>query len=124
VDASLARDIHRAVVEPNSSGEEGASLPKVIRNRFPVDFFEQVACVYIRLAAISSSPIVQLARANDVPPSTAHRWVKEARRLGLLGPREADRHGGREPSTPQEMLAFFGVAVSGSNEPRAGAVTP
>jgi hypothetical protein len=117
VDASLAT--HRAVAERSSSAEEPASLPKVIRNRFPCDFFEQVACAYGKLAAISNSPIVQLARANDVPPSTAHRWVMEARRLGLLGPYDADRHGGREPSTAEEMLAFFGDADRSSDDARA-----
>jgi transposase-like protein len=112
MDASLPTVIHGAHVDTNISGPEPALLPKVIRNRFPVDFFEQVASAYGKLAAISNTPIVQLARANDIPPSIAHRWVKEARRLGLLQPNHADRNGGREPSTPQEMSAFFGDAVS------------
>jgi hypothetical protein len=117
VDASLAT--RHAVAERGSSGEEAAHLPKVVRNNFPVDFFEQVACAYGKLAAISNTPIVQLAWANDVPPSTAHRWIKEARRLGLVGPHDADRVGGREPSTPEEMFAFFGDAVLDPDDARA-----
>jgi hypothetical protein len=119
VHASLPKVIHRADVETNSSGQEPASLPKVIRNRFPVGFFEQVACAYGKLAAISNTPIVQLARANDIPPSTAHRWIKEARRLGLLEPHDVDRNGGREPSTPEEMFAFFGDAIRDQGAARA-----
>jgi hypothetical protein len=95
-------------LEANIFGQEHALLPKVIRNKFPADFFEQVASAYGKLAAISNTPIVQLARANDIPPSTAHRWIKEARRLGLLQPNHAHRNGGREPSTPEEIFAFFG----------------
>jgi transposase-like protein len=117
VDASLPR--HRGVIEPNSPRESPASLPKIIRNTFPDDFFEKVASAYSEFAAVSNSPIVQLARANDVPPSTAHRWIKEARRLGLIAARDADSHRGREPSTPEEMLAFFGDAIGGSDEARA-----
>ncbi|MEA2485763.1 MAG: hypothetical protein QOD46_874 [Actinomycetota bacterium] len=117
MDASLP--IPRARVEPNGSEEFPASLPKIIRNQFPIDFFEKVASAYSEVAAISNSPIVQLARANDVPPSTAHRWIKEARRLGLLAAHDAERQGGREPSTPEEMLAFFGDAIRSSDNSRA-----
>jgi hypothetical protein len=115
VDASLP--IPSALVESNSS-EELPSLPKIIRNKFPVDIFEKVAFAYSELAATSNSPIVQLARANDVSPSTAHRSIKEARRLGLLAANDAKRQGGREPSTPEEMLAFFDDAIRSSDNAR------
>ena len=29
---------------------------------------------------------MELAEINGVPPTTVHRWIKEARRRGLLGP--------------------------------------
>jgi transposase-like protein len=106
-------------VRTGSPEVPAAFLPKVVRNRFPVDFFEQVARAYNELAAISSSPAVRLAAANDVPPSTAHRWIKEARRRGLVGAHDASRYGGREPSTPEEMTAFFGDAVRSSDRTRA-----
>jgi hypothetical protein len=34
----------------------------------------------------SPRPVADLATANEVPVSTAQRWVKEARRRGLLAP--------------------------------------
>jgi transposase-like protein len=118
VEASAARVIHRSDLETNSSGQEPASLPRIIRNRFPADFFEQVACAYGKLAETSNTPIVQLAWANDIPPSTAHRWIEEARRRGLLGPRDANRRGGREPSTPEEISQFFGDALRDPDDAR------
>ena len=45
-----------------------------------------MATAYRHLAATSSRPVGELADANDVPVSTAQRWVKEARRRGLLAP--------------------------------------
>ena len=99
---------------------QGASdlLPKITGGRFPDGFFECVAKAHGELARISDTPTLQLAKENDVPPSTAHRWVKEARRRGLVGPGNESRYGGREPSTPEEMLAFFGDSVRGSDDDR------
>lgn len=58
----------------------------------PDGFYERVAEVYGQAAAATRSPAQELARANGVPATTVHGWVKEARRRGLLAPGE--RHAG------------------------------
>jgi hypothetical protein len=50
------------------------------------DFYRTVAEAYSWLATRSKRPAAELAEANGVPVTTSHRWVKEARRRGLLGP--------------------------------------
>lgn len=55
------------------------------RNR-PDEFYATVASTYRHLVTASPRPVADLADANDVPRSTAHRWVKEARRRGMLPP--------------------------------------
>ncbi len=56
--------------------------------RKPDSFYEQVAARWTVVHVIwgSKNPAKKLAEANDVPVSTVHRWVKEARRRGILGP--------------------------------------
>lgn len=50
------------------------------------DFYASVASTYRHLASATHRPVVELAEANEVPRTTAHRWVKEARRRGMLAP--------------------------------------
>jgi hypothetical protein len=52
----------------------------------PDGFYRDVARAYLDLAQASTRPVAVLAEANGVPPTTAHRWVKEARRRGFLPP--------------------------------------
>ncbi len=54
--------------------------------RRPDVFYERVARAYSWLAEQGNRPASVLAEVNEVPVSTVHRWVKEARRRGLLGP--------------------------------------
>jgi hypothetical protein len=53
---------------------------------YPDAFYDAVASAYRHLAASSPRPVADLAAANDVPITTAQRWIKEARRRGLLAP--------------------------------------
>ena len=55
-------------------------------HKHPDDFYKQVATAYSWLAGRSRRPAEELAQVNGVPKTTIHRWVKEARRRGLLGP--------------------------------------
>jgi hypothetical protein len=58
----------------------------------PDEFYEKVARAYSWLIYTGSNrPAVELAQANEVPATTIHRWVKEARRRGFLpsGQRES-----------------------------------
>jgi hypothetical protein len=50
------------------------------------DFYGVVAKAYQGLAGTSARPVAELADANDVPVTTAQRWVREARRRGKLPP--------------------------------------
>ena len=50
------------------------------------EFYLAVAGIYRELAQTSPRPAIELAEANDVPVTTAHRWIKEARKRGFLGP--------------------------------------
>ncbi|HEX8135800.1 MAG TPA: hypothetical protein VF880_20505 [Actinomycetes bacterium] len=60
---------------------------------YPDAFYKAVADAYRFLALASRRPAVELADANGVPPSTTRRWVKEARRRGLLAPGQKGRRG-------------------------------
>ena len=49
------------------------------------EFYRRVAAAYMWLARTGGKgPAERLAESNHVPVSTVHRWVKEARRRGLL----------------------------------------
>jgi hypothetical protein len=70
-------DPGRAVERPGAPGG---------RRGRPAAFYRQIARAYLDLAQVSSRPAVDLAEANAVPTTTAHRWIKEARRRGFLPP--------------------------------------
>jgi hypothetical protein len=54
----------------------------------PDEFYKQVAAAYREYALQSRSPAKQIAAeaGSDVPVTTAHRWIREARRRGFLPP--------------------------------------
>ena len=56
-------------------------------------FYAQVAALYRDLSLDSSRPAALIAEANEVPVTTAHRWIKEARRRGHLPPGRAGKTG-------------------------------
>lgn len=49
-------------------------------------FYRRVANIYGELVKCGVAPAPAIADANEVPVTTAHRWVKEARRRKLLAP--------------------------------------
>ena len=55
------------------------------RGDYGDDFYKRAADRYALAAIHFAAPAPKLAEANDVPLSTVHRWVKEARRRGFLG---------------------------------------
>jgi hypothetical protein len=50
------------------------------------ELYERVAMLYTRCVAGGVRPAKAIAEANDVPPSTVYRWIREARRRGTLAP--------------------------------------
>jgi hypothetical protein len=56
------------------------------RSELGDDFYRSVASALARARQSSQRPAVDLAKANDVPVSTVHRWIKEARRRGIVPP--------------------------------------
>lgn len=69
-------------------------LPLPKGSKYPDSFYRRVAEEYARLVADGvRSPGATMAEANDVPASTAHRWIKEARRRGFLAAGRAGRAG-------------------------------
>jgi hypothetical protein len=67
-----------------------ARIPQELRSSavrgYPDRFYEAVAAAYHTLAAMTPKPVVALAEANEVPVTTAQRWVREARVRGMLPP--------------------------------------
>lgn len=68
------------------------------------EFYLHVANAFAWLSAHGTRPAAELAEANDVPVTTVHRWVKEARARGVMPPaagrgrRGTVRFGGRHGS--------------------------
>lgn len=69
-------------VEPELDLDVSASRA----SKRPDAFYRAVADAYSWLAGRGRRPAVELATINGVPATTVHRWIKEARRRGLLGP--------------------------------------
>jgi hypothetical protein len=102
VSAELLRSVPVGRIEAAANAELRAAAPDGPRRRprariaatlrsnavrgYPDSFYQAVATTYRNLASTSPRPVADLATANEVPVSTAQRWVKEARRRGLLAP--------------------------------------
>jgi len=102
VSAEVLRSIPIGRIEAAANGQLHASAPDRPPRRtnatiaarlrtnavrgYPDAFYDAVASAYRALATSSARPVADLADANDVPVTTAQRWVKEARRRGLLAP--------------------------------------
>lgn len=75
----------------DDAGWEQPDLPRLAvrsetaRGR-PDRFYADIARAYGDLAQTSRRPAAELAERHDVPVTTAHRWIKEARRRGHLSP--------------------------------------
>ena len=70
---SIARSVDRKLTVPTTRTK-------------PDEFYKQVAELHSEVSGVSSQPAVEIARANGVPTSTVYRWLKEARRRGILAP--------------------------------------
>lgn len=59
----------------------------------PEEFYRLVARAYSDYAAETKAPAKALADEAKVPTTTAHRWVREARRRGFLPPARKGKAG-------------------------------
>jgi hypothetical protein len=59
----------------------------------PDEFYRQFGEIYGKAAGASTQPAKDLAEAWEVPVTTVHRWIREARRRGHLPPAEQGRRG-------------------------------
>lgn len=59
----------------------------------PDEFYRLVARAYSDYAAQTNAPAKALAAEAKVPTTTAHRWVREARRRGFLPPARKGKAG-------------------------------
>jgi hypothetical protein len=59
----------------------------------PDEFYRRVGEIYGKAAVVSTQPAKDLAVAWELPTTTVHRWIREARRRGHLPPAEQGRRG-------------------------------
>jgi len=71
---------------PRANARIADSLRANAVQGYPDSFYDAVASAYRTLVSTSSRPIAELAAANEVPITTAQRWVREARSRGKLPP--------------------------------------
>jgi len=71
---------------PNDKGWEQPSDAQGAPRGRPDRFYADIAAEYQDQTRRSRRPAADLADRHGVPVSTAHRWIKEARRRGLLAP--------------------------------------
>ena len=87
IEAAANAQLSGSPAKPRS---DMARIPEAFRSNavrgYPDAFYDSVASAYRGLVSTTSRPVSELAYANEVPVTTAQRWVKEARRRGLLAP--------------------------------------
>jgi hypothetical protein len=69
---------------------------------YPDEFYANVASTYRAALRRQERPVVAIAESAGVPRSTAGRWVKEARRRGLLGEAQPGKAGDFAGTTDQK----------------------
>lgn len=82
--AALRADIAARGAGSSSPGASPQALERPAPGGGGDEFYQQVADQYLLHAALSRRPAADLAEASGVPVGTVHRWVREARRRGLL----------------------------------------
>ncbi|WP_432981726.1 hypothetical protein [Dactylosporangium sp. CA-233914] len=89
----VAEDVGWEMIEPALAVTRAAPAKAARLRGRPDIFYRQVADVYLEYAQASPRPACDLADRHGVPVSTAHRWVKEARRRGFLPPGQPGKSG-------------------------------
>lgn len=89
----VAEDVGWEMVGPELAVARAAHAAAGRPRGRPDVFYRDVADVYLTFAQASARPACDLADQHGVPVSTAHRWVKEARRRGFLPPGRPGKSG-------------------------------
>lgn len=84
---SLA-ELRNRVQHDGRSEEETPQRPPLTRpdSITPEQFYPRVAAAYSEYAPQTRAPAKEIAAEAKVPITTAHRWIREARRRGFLPP--------------------------------------
>lgn len=97
IEAAANALLHSSGLPAPSGARRSARIAARLRANavqgYPDAFYDAVAAAYRSLVTTSSTPIGDLAAANEVPVTTAQRWVREARRRGKLPPGRAGKAG-------------------------------
>jgi hypothetical protein len=64
------------------------------KGRYPDRFYEQAAALYRYWVGRGEPPAQRIAEEAGVPVGTVHRWIRETRRRGFLGPAGAKGRAG------------------------------
>lgn len=64
--------------------EKHRAIAESRQRPYPDDFYQAVADIYRSAASMSRAPAPLIADANGVEVGTVHRWVRMARKRGLL----------------------------------------
>lgn len=73
-------------------------------HRYPDAFYLALGVLWIYQSALSTRPGHDIAKANNVPVTTVHGWIKEGRRRGLItGSNRAPGY------VPEHMAAVAGI---------------
>ncbi|MGH3927047.1 MAG: hypothetical protein ACRDTT_29970 [Pseudonocardiaceae bacterium] len=80
---------------PKTEGDQAKRRARLTRpdGQDPDNFYRLVAHVYRDHAAATRAPAKELAAEAGVPVTTAHRWIREARRRGFLPPARKGKAG-------------------------------
>ncbi len=89
--AELTRGIG-AVLHPAGEPEPRPRLTRPDGTN-PDVFYRLVAAAYYEYAAATRAPAKEMAAEAGVPVTTAHRWIREARRRNWLPPAKQGRAG-------------------------------
>jgi hypothetical protein len=95
-DPSLAELRDRARKQTREAGPKKPSdRPRLTRpdGAAPEEFYPRVAAAYAEYAPQTRAPAKEIATEADVPVTTAHRWIREARRRGFLSPARKGKAG-------------------------------
>jgi transposase-like protein len=90
--SAFFRDPSRVARRQRTLRQLKLRIPKTARKSDA--FYSRVANAYSSEVSMGNrQPAADIATANDVPVTTVHRWIKEARRRGLLAKGEQGKAG-------------------------------